>query len=208
MRTAKDYHSALTRERESPAVERFELRHAEGLRSYAIRHDLVSGPLPPEYQYTDVIYAEPPWRPGYDEFNRRAGVTGAPTYVEFLGHVNRVVEELHPRAVFLMLGKHATRHVLKPDDQAEMVLDTHGKARCVVYAYNAVIPPPPVKGAPATTTYLLDYLARKATVLGDFTCGYGYTARAALEHGKRFVVSDHNPRCIGFIAEHADCWRP
>jgi hypothetical protein len=55
---------------------------------------------------------------------------------------------------------------------------------------------------------LLHALAQRYDVAGDFCAGYGRTARFFLRSGKRAVVSDFNPQCIGYIAEHAEDWTP
>ena len=35
----------------------------------------------------------------------------------------------------------------------------------------------------------------------DFSCGYGNLAKSAIGHGKRFICSDLNARCVYYIAK-------
>ena len=43
-------------------------------------------------------------------------------------------------------------------------------------------------------------ICKKYNKILNFCCGYGLTARDALEAGKRFICSDVNPRCVYYIA--------
>jgi hypothetical protein len=190
------YHSGLRDPVNSPLLN--QARHPQGV---AFVHDLLTAPaLPAEFAECDVLYADLPWRNGFSEFNRRAGVNDDRTYSEFLKTVARLLED-ERRPVFLLTGKHALRQ-LPPPDFTRAVRMFQFSALAVVY--NAT---PTHRSLRWTTaTALLDQLGGLHRSVGDFCCGYGSSVRAFAEAGRRFVASDFNPRCVGYIAEHVQEW--
>jgi hypothetical protein len=54
---------------------------------------------------------------------------------------------------------------------------------------------------------MLHAIAQRYDTVGDPCCGYGRAGRFFLRAGKRAVLSDFDPHCIGYIAEHAGGWR-
>ena len=44
-------------------------------------------------------------------------------------------------------------------------------------------------------------LAIRFNYVGDFCAGYGNTCRIFKEHGKSFIASDINPKCVYYIAK-------
>jgi hypothetical protein len=158
----------------------------------AFVHDLLRGPLPDEYAACDVFYADLPWPAGFAEFERRAGLAPGRSYGEFMAAVSRIINTVR-RPILLTAGKLALRHL--PKSPAIVSSKLNGAA-CVVIMFHADIQP-----ACSETVALLGWLAERYGCIGDFCCGYGRAGRIFAERGKRFVMSDYNPECIGYIGE-------
>ncbi len=160
---------------------------------------MTSGPLPPEYKACDVLYTDLPWRPGFEEFNRRAGVEGR-EYQEFLAAVSRIVNDF-PGPVVLVTGKHARRDLPAPDHVMKSRLNG---APCIALSYR--LDPAKFCINPefcfCDVEMFLTWLAERFECVGDFCCGYGRVGRIFQEYGRRWVMSDFNPTCIGYIGEN------
>jgi hypothetical protein len=187
MRT--DYHSAHYPEQ--PAPERHGYYSPRGV---ALVHDVTSGPLPGEYTRCDVFYTDPPWRSGYDEFAARVGIL-VPSYHDFMDALVFSIPAGIPAVV--VTGKHAALHFGSDYRPFPIRLNEHD---AIAYARGLEVPP----GQAAEQVGR--QLAATYECVGDPCCGYGNTARWFVEAGKRFVVSDLNPRCIGYISEHEKGW--
>jgi len=182
------YHTALKGERIS-AVPRKRVESPAGV---AFVHDLLCGPLPDEYAACDVFYADLPWPAGFAEFERRAGLTIGRNYGEFMAAVSRIIRTVR-QPVFLAAGKLALRYLPTP---TAIISSKLNGAACVVIMFHADIQP-----ACSDTVALLGWLAERYNCIGDFCCGYGRAGRIFAKHGKRFVMSDYNSECIGYIGE-------
>jgi hypothetical protein len=155
--------------------------------------------LPVDYGACDVLVTDLPWRTGFSKFNQRAGVEDARTYTGFMDRVSEIVESTSV-PLYLVTGLHALPKLPKPDVVLPMRLNEDD---AIAVSYRP--------GAEADRSYgvvpeFLHALAQRYNTVGDFCCGYGRSARFFLRSGKRAVVSDFNPRCIGYIAEHAPSW--
>lgn len=171
----------------------------------AFVHDLMTGPLPDAYAACDVLYADLPWKSGFAEFNRRAGIDDGRTYEEFLAAVDAAVRESGRPAV-LTTGKHSLG-ILQPDATAPVRLSWLNLQPGTAALYGLDHGPlDPDDGSTATTHRVLHALARWYDCAGDFCCGYGLTGRVFAAARKRYVLSDHNPACIGEIAATAATW--
>ncbi len=190
-----DYHGAHRKPVTAPAMEQW-----KGYGCTAFVHDVMaSSVFPAEYNPCDVMVADLPWRNGYDAFNRRAGIVDGRTYATFMERVAEITESaLSP--LYLVTGRHALPMLPTPDAVLPMRLNGDD---AVAIGYR---PGKEANGRYGITQEFLCVLAQRYDCLGDFCCGYGRTARFALRSGKRAVVSDLNPRCIGYIAEHAPEW--
>lgn len=190
------YHSAhKPAETDLPAVDRW-----EGERCVAFVHDLMSSPtLPAEFDACDVLVADPPWQAGFDTFNQRAHIDGERTYAAFMARLADLVENVAV-PTYLITGRHALTRLPKPDAVLPMMLNEY---ESVAISYR---PGPEADGRYGVAPEFLHTLAQRYDVAGDFCCGYGRTGRLFLRSGKRAVLSDFNPECIGYIAEHADGW--
>lgn len=192
------HHSALHPEQSRWTCDRFEHKG-----SIAFVHDVVvsRGRLPREYAPCDVIYTEMAWRPGYARFLDRAQAP-ASTFAQYLTSLNTVVSGL-TIPVCVVTGKSLVRYFPQPTQRLDIFFpDTlHKKGQCVALVYRMTI-----THAVRETLDVLTEIAGRFNCVGDPCCGYGNTGRAFAEAGRRFVLSDFNARCIGWIAQHASLW--
>lgn len=199
-----DYHSSLTTPVETKPRQRVQLGD-----SLAFVADLGKG-LPKEFAACDILYAEVAWERTYNRFVERAG-RGC-TYEEYLRSIAAVASEAAQPCV-LVCGKRALRGLPEPIDAVPVNLNTGGRfiAEAVVVSYRCKVPDVRERHRNWTnmdTENLLHALTEKHNRIGDPCCGYGNTGRVFAEHGRQFVLSDINPMCIGYIAEHAKTWVP
>lgn len=166
----------------------------------AFVHDLMTSPaLPGEFDDCDVLVTDLPWQVGYQTFNDRAGVADDRTYGTFMDRVSEIVEST-TCPLYLVTGRHALPKLPEPDAVLPMRLNEDD---AVAVAYR---PGPEADKSYGVAPEFLHALAQRYQLAGDFCCGYGRTARFFLRSGQRAVLSDFNPNCIGYIAEHAGSW--
>lgn len=195
MKKAPPYHSALSglgKPLTCQPCYRFE--HAGSI-AFASRIDQYAKSLPSEFDTCDVIYAEPPWRQGYEKFNQRAGYSTQLTFGHFVTKLNYLARNCGRPCAYIA-GREMLRS-MTPDVTLEL---THNGGEALVAGYNITIP------AVRDSVALIHELAEKYDRVGDFMAGYGRSGRIFAEHGKSFVLSDINPQCIGYIAENAKDW--
>lgn len=197
-----DYHSALRPEGDWPAV----MRHEAPNGSVALCHDAIN-PLPPEFDSCDVLYAEPPWRRGVEEFNRRAGVSsadGRPAWPDMVRHWHNVAVKFSAtgRPVLYAIGKEFLKY-MRPDFPTEPVILNGGEVLLAGYGQ-----PLPDLSYPADVVDVLAWLAGRYFRVGDFCCGYGRAGRIFAARGRSFVISDYSAKCVGYIAHHSAGWFP
>jgi len=187
------YHTALVHGELEDAAPCHSLKTARGSRGFT--HDLQKR-LPGSYQACDVVYADLPWRHGLAEFDRRAG--SHTDWRRLMQGVDIALADLKC-PVLLTGGRNHAKLLPRPQQELQTVLHKGGVR---LFVYNAVLD----LQDGLTVMQVLGWLAERFSVAGDFCCGYGNTARVFAQAGKRFVVSDHNARCIGYIAEQAEAW--
>jgi hypothetical protein len=180
------YHTAL-KGRETYAAPK---RTVETQAGVAFVHDIRVG-LPLAYMGCDVLYADLPWRAGFAEFEKRAGEPAGASYAEFLKAVGEIVQA-DGRLIILVTGPHARSLLPLEDQRLDLLLNGNP---AIAAAYHGTIP------WVNNTIDLLHCLADTYRCIGDFCCGYGRAGRIFAEHGKRFVMSDYNAQCIGYIGE-------
>lgn len=147
----------------------------------------------------DVLVADLPWQRGYEVFNQRAGVDDGRDYAGFMRCVSALVEAATV-PTWLVTGAHAARFLPDADVQIPMMLN---EDRAIAYGYR---PGMETAARNGEAREFLRTLAETYDCAGDFCAGYGRTGRIFLRAGKRAVLSDVNPQCIGYIAEHAPDW--
>jgi hypothetical protein len=198
-----DYHTA----HKSPVagqhpVDRFDTTGAYAGRLSTFVHDIATGILPADYLRCDVLVTDLPWRNGFDEFNRRAGLADGRSYLGFMRAVSAIVKGDTGAAcpTYLITGRHALAYLPAPDVVLPMRLNQDD---AVAIGYRP--------GAEAFADYgdsreFIRALADIYDCAGDFCCGYGRTARFFLRAGKAAVASDVNALCVGYVADHARGW--
>jgi hypothetical protein len=178
------YHTALSY---APELHADPIDRAEFPDGIALAHDAWSSTLPAEFDACDVIWAEPPWPAGYAIFNERAKVT-APSWSEFHRHLARLCEQ-SSIPIALLGGARAVK--LHPNATPTPI--RHNGDRVFAICYRLTIDPD------VESVTIIHRLCEQFDTIGDFCCGYGRTGLIAREHGKRFVLSDHNAECIGVL---------
>ena len=176
-------------------------RYAIG-ESVVFVHDIMTAPLPVEYVDCDVIYADLPWRAGFVGYNERVDVTDGRTYPQFLANVRQIVEASRVPVV-LITGRHAVSHLSRPAQMLSVTMPVANDQPGVALLYGMTV------GAwvdGARPDALLSELAGMFKCVGDFCCGYGSSVYAFLRAGKRFVASDYNAECIGYVAKNVGRW--
>ena len=161
-------------------------------------HDISKG-LPEAMLEADVLYSEVPYQKGYSVFYGRAGGVPLMPYAEFLAAIGSEMRRFGKPA-YLLGPKMSPMH-LRPD----------GHALCKCLGLEATISwwvDAPWWEEGANTTDIIHALTTKHTTIADPLCGYGTTARAFAEAGKRFIVSDLNADYIGWIAANCKGWVP
>lgn len=190
----KGYYSALDKTDTSlqyPAVKMFEYNG-----SIAFHADIDLG-LPEPYRSADLLYIEPPWKDGFEKVNERAGVE-KPSYPVFLNKINHIIES-ETRPVIVINGVSSKKYMFPTQHIVPVKLNGY-LARAFLYNIKP-------NGLDFTDCpSLLKSLAKQFNCVGDFCCGYGTTGKVFAESGKKFIMSDINPRCIGYIKQEAPNW--
>ena len=191
------YHSALLPELATTPCKRVIFGE-----STAFVHDLTRG-IPLDYDRCDVFYTEMPWRPGYAKFLERAGVSGTSSFLDYVKALCTITERQNPFIV--ILGASLLRYFPDPTTRLNIRFprDLHKGAECIAIAYNVDLP----QGI-RTTVDVTTWLAGAYSCVGDPSCGYGNTGRVFVENGKTCILSDINPKCIGWIAGQCADWIP
>lgn len=188
----KIYHSALTDELKNLK----EVEHYFKDGNLVFSHDICEG-YHDRYQFSEAIYAEPSWRAGFDKFMERAK-TGKRSFKEYMDGIVDIIENLK-KPSFIVCGKHHTRYFnrLNPIYQP---IKLHDKDDCFIAIF--YYSPKMNQFTGKTNDDVLTFVAKEFDYILDFSCGYGNTAKVALDHHKHFICSDVNKKCIYYIAKH------
>lgn len=186
------YHTALA----EPEYEGKPVQFWTDGKNIALAADLMNG-LPPYLKIANVLYAEPPWKQGYDIFNRRAGLITGRTWEDWLHRFSMLMSG-SDKPVCAMVGKQGLAHI-SPDDVLPIKLSAHN-CDAFLALWNDVR----VQGG-STDEAVID-LAQNYGAVGDLCCGFGRASRLIKQAGGTFIACDVNATCIGYIAEHADAW--
>lgn len=171
-----------------------------GSNGRAFVHD-VTDSFPPMSD-ADVFYSDPPWPHGYKIFYERLGREPGKPFAEFAAGVGFELAVIGKPA-FMVWGKTAERYA-----QPHYAVDTKlngAKARLLMWNVDSATARQ-MDGL--TEELVLERLARRYETVGDFMCGYGRAGRVFVERGKRYVMSDMSPDCIGFIRDNDPQWSP
>lgn len=191
------YHSALRPELWHKPAQFSKIKHSvnyqsEEVESFALLYDLANEQkLHKLFDTCDLIYGEPSWKAGNNKFNHRANSKNP--FEHFVSGIVSIIENRTVPA-FILTSKSESNRLPEPDQMIYTKL--HGAVAVLnVYGYD-------YKGSTQTNWEILNELAKSFNRVGDFCCGYGNTGRVFREHGKSFVMSDYNAKCVGFINEY------
>jgi hypothetical protein len=193
------YHSSLTEPERAPSVSRLSVGH-----SIAFVADINDG-LPSEYSDCDIIYSEIAWRRTFSVFAERAGV--ASSYEGYIKSIAVIAEAAmlgNVAPTIIVCGKTEEKRLPKPTERIPVNLNTGGRfiTEAIAIAYGSELPRlKPEKWENSSTVDLLSAIANKYSRVGDFCCGYGNSGIVFCAHGKSFVMSDFDPKCIGHIKQ-------
>jgi hypothetical protein len=211
------YHSAL----KNNSIEQLDSKDRVAINgSIAFTYDVMSGKqLPFEYDACDVLYAEIPWKHGFDIFNSRADKANVITqetkwrrYDDFLLRILQITQS-SKKPTFLLVGQFFSSYLLKHNAKEMFIkypiMLNNGKAW--IYCANLYNPFNWLfldkYHTHTSTETLISDLAQRFERVGDFMCGYGTTGRIFMMNKKKFVMSDYNSKCIGHIADVAKNWK-
>lgn len=188
------YYSALDKTDKAasyPPMQRAEFNNGVAFRADIMEWDSFKH----EFDKCDLLYTEMPWRAGHDEFYARASRLPLGDYDEMLKQVSSIIEENRStKAVVMVCGKSFASKLPKPDFTTPTMLHDYP---ALVLIYNHV-------GSLNTDTNytIIDSLAKEYYCVGDFMAGFGNTGQIFAKHNKDFVLSELNPRCIGYMSEN------
>jgi hypothetical protein len=185
----ESYHSALWEEVDLEPVTECSFSGGE-----AFQWDISSG-IPEKFSKCGAVYSEPPWRRGFEEFNKRAGVNPSGGYNDLLRSIQKACLEFG-KPCFLVVSKADRKKYDKASGHFQIVFDSHGGS-CICVCYNVEVPN---FGDGMTTSSLLKWMTKKYGVIGDFCCGYGTTGQRVLKNGGEVALCDYNAKCIAVVA--------
>ncbi len=189
---ARPYHSAVNGRGCDVDCEPIDEYAADG--NLAFAHDVMVG-WDRRFGGAGVIYCEPAWRHGFVKFMAKAGVeVPSKLYRQYLGNVRAIVRRAGCPA-YVLMGKSMIRQ-MSPDAVVDVYMPVHGG-----WAFYGLYGGASRNVHKKTTLQAERFICEKAQgpVL-DFCCGYGHIAEQCMEHGKNWILSDVNPKCIGYIA--------
>ena len=156
---------------------------------HALLFDVENDSIPEVFYTAEFVYIEPPFSQGYDVFNKRVNQKGR-GYNFLLYKTLEVLNKLNKP--FYILGQKRLP-LLKPLLVGQINFSAH-KSIANLYSNR------PIK---AQSTNELQSLLFETYDIGlDFMCGYGNLVNMALKHNKKIIISDYNPKCLGYIYEN------
>jgi len=170
----------------------------------AIQNDFALNGIPDQMEDCDVIYVEPPWRRGYEAFNKRAWSTSGVSYADFMHSLDSELRGFKGHA-YVATGPDGIRSLVGRMGEVPFRIGPHVKGSGLLACYG---PRPGVlAGPPMHCSKFLAMLAKKYKKLGDFCCGYGYSGKLFLAYGgESAVLADFNATCIGVIRDEYPNW--
>lgn len=192
-KTKQIYHSALKKQ----LIINNELTEYSKAKSYVFQWDLTKG-IPDIYKQCDLIYVEPSWSQGYDIFQKRCNDSiDRSNYLDYMIEISRYVNSaLHP--VYIILEKKIQYLFKQPSEKILVNLHNY-KSDLLIFNDNLNIDNLNITNL--TNYNIINILAEKYNLVGDFCCGYGNTAKVFREHNKNFICSDINAKCVYYIAK-------
>lgn len=176
------------------------------LGNLARRWSITAGAVPDWSPPCDLVYGDLPWPDGYKTFAHRAGFL-APPFEVFMGAVLSLTNDARQRwdaTVIWTLGAKALYRLQAFNAIDFLVIPCRLNGDLISMAI-AGTPRIALVGG-EDTAKLLARLAGAYDRVFDPCAGYGRAGRIFAQAGKRFTLTDINPRCIGRIALDAPGW--
>lgn len=162
----------------------------------AFVHNLEMG-IPDIYKDADVLYADPPWRHGMEIFYERAGAKQVLRYPDLMKLLGNEIRRIGvPTAI--TTGKQGLGYL-----EPEYAIPVYLRGGLCWLALWGIDDLPPNQ----TSVQILQILAKRYNVVGDFACGNGLAGKLFVREGGKFIMSDINPHCIGYIRDNSESWK-
>ena len=163
------------------------------------KKDILTGDLDDRFNVCDIFYSEPPWRYGYKIFEKRAGYNYKSDFRGFLKNIHKIIKAQN-KPFFIVGGKQDYEIIFSDADFISNTEIAQHKTKCLCYIYNLnkeIFS----KIDFSNNLTLIQSLAKNFHCIGDFCCGYGNTGIVFDSFKKNFVMSDADPKCIGYLQE-------
>ncbi|OGS40529.1 MAG: hypothetical protein A3K77_00865 [Euryarchaeota archaeon RBG_13_31_8] len=184
------YHSALKKNNILSKYEPLSGPIKDSLENIVFKHDITDGVNLLLFKNADIIYIEPAWKDGFEEFNKRAETKKKVSYNDYLIAIRETIIQLELPTIVIM-GKYML-NVLSPSSTIQTKI--HGY-QCLAGLWNINFEEESKDNFSIINTLTLNY-----NCVLDFCCGCGNTGKIFKEHGKNFIMSDLNGRCVTYIA--------
>lgn len=190
------YHSALGSEVDIEPVQRCEFPNG-----VSFVWNIFDG-FPKEFSECGAVYSEPPWKKGFEEFNRRAGVDSEELTYQSLVDAISVACLNSGKPCFILVSKTDVNKYKHYAGVVKVEFEVHNSCECLCLCYN--VEAPNFGGVPVPTSLLIKWIVKRYEYVADFCCGYGNTGEKVLENGGRVVLCDYNPKCIAVVKSRFD----
>ena len=147
----------------------------------------IGNQIPESFRKADAIYIEPPWSTSFYKFDNTKN------YDEFVSDAKRIIDELAVPA-FVLHGKKDAM-LWNPELTKQIDFVFHDNYKALIGVYNVSGNIPDFK----TELEVAEYVISRYDCILDFCCGYGNTARWAVEYNKRCICTDISQKCIDYI---------
>jgi hypothetical protein len=156
---------------------------------YGICNDLESKePYPKEVHKAQFIYCELPYPRGYDIFNERVGKSEGIGWKAMVQNARKMAMDLN--IPYYFMGGKAFAPLFPIEYQIPMKFKVHNTNDIIFSNTDSWAD---------NNEELIDTLYKHYDIGLDMACGYGELGRFALKHGKKAILMDINPYCIGYI---------
>ncbi len=150
--------------------------------------------IPPKFYEADVLYSEPAWPYGYEEFMKRAVTFGL--YSAYKQGWLHLIHALN-KPTFLVCDLNMLKYL-----GAEHIQQVEFRVGGSDYAHLGIFNHEALEGIESHRD-VLNYIAQnpKYDKVLDPCCGYGSILEKMLEYGKKMIISDVNAKCVGYCYE-------
>jgi hypothetical protein len=186
MGSKKIYHSAL---KGFDEYRKHSCQYFEHDGFYGICNDLETGkPYPDAVYKAQFIYCELPFPRGYDTFNKRVGKSEGLGWKAMVTNARNMAIDLD--IPYYFMGSKAFAPLFPIEYQIPMKFKVHNTNDIIFSNRDSWAD---------DNEELIDKLYKQYDIGLDMACGYGELGRIALTHGKKAILMDINPYCIGYI---------